>query len=53
MKRKIKKQIENCAVVVTWRYADGTWNTETIPKDILPDSFFSYLKEYERCENEA
>ena len=27
-------------------------DAETIPEDILPDSFFSYLKEYERCENE-
>ena len=26
----MKKQIEGWAVAVTWRYEDGTWNTETI-----------------------
>ena len=48
----MKKEIENYAVVLTWRYADGSWNTETIPQDNLPDSFLDYLKEYERVENE-
>jgi|TARA_A100001201_G_scaffold52940_1_gene52053 hypothetical protein len=48
----MKKEIEGYAVVLTWRYADGSWNTETIPQDNLPDSFLDYLKEYERVENE-
>ena len=43
----MKKRIEGFGIIVTWRYADGTWNTETIPEDILPDSFFSYLIEYD------
>jgi len=47
----MKKEIEGYAVVLTWRYADGSWNTETIPQDNLPDSFLDYLKEYERVEN--
>ena len=52
MKRKRKKEIEGYAVVLTWRYADGSWNTETIPQDNLPDSFLDFIKEYERYENE-
>ena len=52
MKRKRKKQIEGYAVVLTWRYVDGSWNTETIPQDNLPDSFLDFIKEYERYENE-
>jgi len=52
MKTKIKKQIEGYAVVLTWRYIDGSWNTETIPQDNLPDSFLDFIKEYERYENE-
>ena len=48
----MKKEIEGYAVVLTWKYADGSWNTETIPQDNLPDSFLDYLKEYERIENE-
>jgi len=48
----MKKEIENYAVVLTWKYSDGSWNTETIPQDNLPDSFLDYLKEYERVENE-
>ena len=52
MKRKRKKEIEGYAVVLTWRYADGSWNTETLNQDDLPDSFLDYLKEYERVENE-
>ena len=53
MKRKRKKEIEGYAVVLTWRYADGSWNTETIPQDNLPDSFLDFIKEYERYENES
>ena len=52
MKRKRKKQIEGYAVVLTWRYVDGSWNTETIPQDNLPDSFLDFIKEYEKVENE-
>ena len=52
MKRKRKKQIEGYAVVLTWRYVDGSLNTETIPQDNLPDSFLDFIKEYERYENE-
>ena len=48
----MKKEIEGYAVVLTWKYADGSWNTETIPQDNLADSFLDYLKEYERIENE-
>jgi hypothetical protein len=48
----MKKRIEGFVINITWRYADGTWNTETIPEDNLPNSFLNYLKEYERCENE-
>ena len=48
----LKKEIEGYAVVLTWRYADGSWNTETIPQDNLPDSFLDYLKEYEKVENQ-
>ena len=51
-KDNMKKEIEGYAVVLTWKYADGSWNTETIPQDNLPDSFLDYLKEYERIENE-
>ena len=43
MKRKRKKQIEGYAVVLTWRYVDGSWNTETIPQDNLPDSFLDFI----------
>ena len=49
---KRKKEIEGYAVVLTWRYVDGSWNTETIPQDNLPDSFLDFIKEYERVENE-
>ncbi len=48
----MKKEIEGYAIVLTWRYADGSWNTETLNQDDLPDSFLDYLKEYERVENE-
>jgi len=51
-KDNMKKEIEGYAVVLTWKYADGSWNTETLPQDNLPDSFLDYLKEYERIENE-
>jgi len=48
----MKKEIEGYAIVLTWRYADGSWNTETLNQDDLADSFLDYLKEYERVENE-
>ena len=51
-KDNMKKEIEGYAVVLTWKYADGSWNTETIPQDNLPDSFLDYLKEYEKVENQ-
>ena len=47
----MKKEIEGYEVVLTWRYADGSWSTETLNEE-LPDSFLDYLKEYERVENE-
>ena len=43
-----RSYIESYAVVLTWRYPDGTWNTETINQDDLPDSFKDYLTEYEK-----
>jgi|TARA_R100000455_G_scaffold28646_1_gene18380 hypothetical protein len=49
---KMRKKIEGYAVVITWRYGDGSWNTETLNQDELPDSFLDYLNEYERVENE-
>jgi len=51
MKKK-KKEIEGYAIILNWRYADGSLNTETLNQDDLPDSFLDYLKEYERVENE-
>mgnify|MGYP003109026074 FL=1 len=51
-KDNMKKEIEGYAVVLTWKYADGSWNTETLNQDDLPDSFLDYLKEYERVENQ-
>jgi len=43
-----RPRIEGYAVVLTWRYPDGTWNTETINQEELPDSFKDYLIEYEK-----
>ena len=48
----MKKKIEGFAVTLTWRYKDGSLNTETINQEDLPDSFLDYLREYERIENE-
>jgi len=48
----MKKKIEGFAVTLTWKHEDGSWNTETLNQDNLPDSFLDYLKEYERVENE-
>ena len=51
-KNKMKKEIESYTIVLTWKHKDGSWNTETLNQDNLPDSFLDYLKEYERVENE-
>ena len=51
-KNKMKKEIESYTIVLTWKHEDGSWNTETLNQDNLPDSFLDYLKEYERVENE-
>tara|TARA_X000001388_G_scaffold55367_1_gene40743 strand:- start:18 stop:164 length:147 start_codon:yes stop_codon:yes gene_type:complete len=48
----MKKEIESYTIVLTWKHEDGSWNTETLNQDNLPDSFLDYLKEYERVENE-
>ena len=48
----MKKKIEGYTIVLTWKYEDGSWNTETLNQDDLPDSFLDYLKEYERVENQ-
>ena len=49
----MKKEIESYTIVLTWKHEDGSWNTETLNQDNLPDSFLDYLKEYERVENET
>ena len=43
-----RPSVEGYAVVLTWRYPDGAWNTETINQEELPDSFKDYLTEYEK-----
>ena len=48
----MKKRINSFSVVLTWEYEDGSWNTEILEQNAMPENFINYFKDYEKIENE-
>jgi len=40
----MKRKIDGWGIVITWRYEDGSWNTETITE--MPDSVSGQVDDY-------
>ena len=47
----MKRKLESWGVVITWKYEDGSWNTETLNDMDMPDSVtgsvHDHLKDYQ------
>lgn len=49
------RKVEGWGIVLTWRYADGSWNTETItdlPDDVA-NTIDDYLTNYEKEDKKS
>ena len=49
------RKIESWAITITWRYADGSWNTDTItemPNDVA-NTIDDYLTDYEKEDKKS
>ena len=49
------RKIESWAITITWRCADGSWNTDTItemPNDVA-NTIDDYLTDYEKKDKKS
>ena len=51
----MKRKLESWGVVITWKYEDGSWNTETLNDTDMPDSVtgsvHDHLEDYQNFLN--